>query len=163
MGPTNAVRIANENICEKSPLFNSEILTMSLHGSMLKPIYVHLLLPADRERVLCIFSELPEIHSKSDKPIFVLAHIMLPHGPYVWGPNGEHKRIDSLSVLDVEEDKHDYLDQLKFTNKMVQETVDRIIDENKSPKIIIIQSDHGHAVPMDYWNPTDQMLSLIHI
>ena len=145
-GPTNAIKIADQNLCEKSPVFNSELLTMMISTSMLKPVYTDLFLPADRERVLCIFSELPEIQFESEKPIFVFAHIMLPHGPYVWGPNGEHKKIDSLSILDIEEDKKAYVDQLKFTNKMVQEMIEKIMDEKKRPKIIIIQSDHGDTV-----------------
>ena len=156
-GPTNALKIADQNLCEKSTLFNSELYAMVLGNSMLKPIYVDLFLPSDRERVLCTFSELPEVQFQSKKPIFVLAHIMLPHGPYVWGPNGEHKKIASLSMLDIEEDKQGYLDQLKFTNKMVQEMIEKIIDEKKRSKIIIIQSDHGTAFPMDWENPTEKM------
>ena len=156
-GPTNAIKIADQNLCEKSPVFNSELLTTVLSTSMLRPIYTDLFLPAERERVLCIFSELPEIQFESEKPIFVLAHIMLPHGPYIWGPNGEHKKIDSLSMLDIEEDKKAYIDQLKFTNKMVQEMIEKIIDEKKRSKIIIIQSDHGTAFPMDWENPTEKM------
>ena len=156
-GPTNAIKMADQNLCEKSPAFDSELFTTVLGNSMLKPVYVDLFLPHDRERVLCIFSELPEIQFQSNKPIFVLAHIMLPHGPYVWGPNGEHKKIDSLSMLDVEEDKKGYLDQLKFTNKMVQEMIEKIMDEKKRPKIIIIQSDHGTAIPLDWEDPTEKM------
>jgi hypothetical protein len=156
-GPTNAIKIADHNLCEKSPAFNSELLTMVLSTSMLKPIYTELFLPSERERTLCIFSELPQIQFESKKPIFVLAHIMLPHGPYIWGPNGEHKKIDSLNVLDIAEDKQGYVDQLKFTNKMVQEMVEKIIYENKKSKIIIIQSDHGNAVPMDWENPNEKM------
>ena len=156
-GPTNAIKIADQNLCEKSPTFNSELLIAVLSSSMLKPIYTDLFLPADRERVLCIFSELPEIQFESEKPIFVLAHIMLPHGPYVWGPNGEHKKIDSLSMLDIEESKKGYLDQLIFTNKMLQEMIEKIIDEKKRPKIIIIQLDHGTTFPMDWKNPTEKM------
>ena len=156
-GPTNALRIADQNICETNPVFNSELLVTMLTTSMLKPILTDLFLPADRERVLCIFSEIPEIHSKSDKPIFLFAHIMLPHGPYVWGPNGEHKKIDSLNVLDIVEDKQGYLDQVKFTNKMIQEMIERIIYENKKSKIIIIQSDHGAVMPMNWENPTEKM------
>ena len=156
-GPTNAIKIADQNLCEQNPVFNSELFTTVLGNSMLKPIYVDLFLPTERERVLCIFSELPEIQFQSKKPIFVLAHIMLPHGPYVWGPNGEHRKIDSLSMLDVEENKKGYLDQLKFTNKMVQEMIEKIMDEKKRPKIIIIQSDHGAAIPLDWENPTEKM------
>ena len=110
---------------------------------MLKPIYVDLFFPPDRERLLCIFSELPEIQFESEKPIFVFAHIMLPHPPYAWGPNGEHKKVDAVVFAGAEEDKKGYVDQLIFTNKMVQEMIEKIIDEKKRPKIIIIQSDHG--------------------
>ena len=156
-GPTNALKIADQNLCERSILFNSEIFTMVIGNSMLKPIYTDLFLPADRERILCIFSEMPEIQFETKKPIFAFAHIMLPHGPYVWGPSGEHKKITSLSILDVEEDKKGYIDQLKFTNKIVQEMIEKIIDEKKTPKIIIIQSDHGAAVPLDWQNPTEKM------
>jgi len=156
-GPTNALEIADQNLCERNILFNSEIFTKVIGNSMLKPIYVDLFLPADRERVLCIFSEIPELQFETKKPVFVFAHIMLPHGPYVWGPNGEHKQIPSLSILDVKEDKKGYLDQLKFTNKMAQEMIEKIIDEKKRPKIIIIQSDHGAAIPLDWQNPTEKM------
>ena len=137
--------------------YNSELFVMLLSSTMLKPIYVDLFLPSDRERTLCIFSELPKIQFESKKPIFVLAHIMLPHGPYVWGPNGEHRKIDSLSVLDVEENEKGYTDQLTFTNKMVQEMIEKIIDEKKRPKIIIIQSDHGSVLSMDWEEPTEKM------
>ena len=40
---------------------------------------------------------------------------------------------------------------------MVQEMIEKIIDEKKRPKIIIIQSDHGTAFPMDWENPTEKM------
>ena len=142
-GPTNAIKIADQNLCEKSPAFNSDIFILVLSNSMLKPIYVDLFFPPDRERLLCIFSELPEIQFESEKPIFVFAHIMLPHGPYAWGPNGEHKKVDAVVFAGVEEDKKGYVDQLIFTNKMVQEMIEKIMDEKKRPKIIIIQSDHG--------------------
>jgi len=156
-GPTNAIKIADQNLCEKSPAFNSDIFTLVLSNSMLKPIYVDLFFPPDRERLLCIFSELPEIQFESEKPIFVFAHIMLPHPPYAWGPNGEHKKVDAVVFAGAEEDKKGYVDQLIFTNKMVQEMIEKIIDEKKRPKIIIIQSDHGTAFPMDWENPTEKM------
>lgn len=157
-GATNAIKTANQNLCEQTPFFNSGLFTMVLGNSMLQPIYVDLFLPNDRERILCIFSELPKIQFQSEKPIFVLSHIVLPHGPYIWGPNGEHKKIDTLSKIDIEYEKQGYLDQLKFTNKMAQEMIEKIIDEKKRPKIIIIQSDHGFALYMDWENTTEKMM-----
>ena len=126
--------------------------------SMLKPVYVDLFLPDDRDRVTCVFSELPELQFQTEKPLFVLGHIMLPHGPYVWGPNGEYKKIDTLNKLEVVEDKQGYIDQLIFTNKMVQEMIEKIIKNDKRSEIIIIQSDHGtNYISMDWENPTEQM------
>ena len=43
-GPTNALEIADQNLCERNILFNSEIFTKVIGNSMLKPIYVDLFL-----------------------------------------------------------------------------------------------------------------------
>ena len=41
------------------------------------------------------------------------------------------------------EDKHGYLEQLRFTNRSLLELIDRIVAESAHPPIIIVQSDHG--------------------
>ena len=156
-GPTTAIKMADQNMCTQEHYFSSEMLIGLLSNSMLNPIYVDLLLPVDRERVLCIFSELSELQFKTEKPLFVLAHIMLPHGPYVWGPDGEHKKINTLNKSEVEDNKQGYIDQLTFTNKMIQEVIEKIVENDKRSEIIIIQSDHGASIPMDWENPTEQM------
>ena len=156
-GPTNKLEIANQNLCEQEPFINSEIFVMVMSNTILKPVYLDIFLQNDRERIMCIFSELPEIQFKSKTPIFAFAHIMLPHEPYVWGPNGEHKKIDTLNMLTIEGDKSGYVDQLIFTNKMVQKMIEEILDSERQ-KIIIIQSDHGSSYPWDWKNPTDKMI-----
>ena len=74
--------------------------------------------PGMRERVLCTFSEIPEAHLKTEKPVFVFSHVMLPHGPYFWGPNGEHL-TPKKSTLEAgfERPSQGYTDQLQFANK----------------------------------------------
>ena len=156
-GPTVALEIADQNLCTQE-VFLSELYIVVMSMSMLKPVYVDLFLPTDRERVTCVFSELPELQFQTEKPLFVFGHIMLPHGPYVWGPNGEHKKINTLNKLEVVEDKQGYIDQLIFTNKMVQEMIEKIIKNDKRSEIIIIQSDHGtNYMLLDWKNPTEQM------
>jgi hypothetical protein len=156
-GPTKALKIADQNLCTTTSFLNSEFFVSLMINSMLNPVHVDLFLPIVRERVTCAFSELPELQFQTEKPLFVLAHIMLPHGPYVWGPNGEYQKINTLSNLEVVEDKEGYVDQLIFTNKMVQEMLKKIIENDKRSEIIIIQSDHGVAIPMDWEKPTEQM------
>ena len=54
---------------------------------------------------------MPEIHKKFDEPVFVYAHVMLPHPPNLFGPNGEHvmPRIN-YNEWGTQEDKDRYLD-----------------------------------------------------
>ena len=128
---------------------------------MLNPIYVKLFEDVKRDQVLCVFSELEEVHHNYDKPIFVFSHMMLPHSPYVFGANGEELSPESLELgwQGLENDKEGYLNQLKFTNKKIQHFITKVIDESEIPPIIIIQGDHGLKSEMeDLNNPTDKEL-----
>ena len=42
-----------------------------------------------RQIILCDFEELPKISGYFEEPVFVWSHIMLPHFPLIFGPNGE--------------------------------------------------------------------------
>ena len=63
----------------------------------LKPFYVYLLDDLS-DLILCTFSTLPEVKENTAEPIFVLAHIMIPHPPFIFGPNGESITPDSLDL-----------------------------------------------------------------
>jgi len=112
-----------------------------IRTTILQPIYVELLSGNIRDHKLCPFSELIKISELDNKPKFVLAHIMIPHAPYIFGPNGEALLPKDLS-LDPKLSRERYLDQLKFTNKKIQEVVEKLTATDTSP-IIIIESDHG--------------------
>ena len=59
-GPTVELEIADQNLCTQEVFF-SELYVGVMSMSMLKPVYVDLFLPDDRDRVTCVFSELPEL------------------------------------------------------------------------------------------------------
>lgn len=112
-----------------------------------------------RERVLYTFEKLPEL-ADNDVPIFVLAHIVSPHSPYVFGANGEE-------VLDNCDEKNEdgswsdfrkqcYIDETIFINKKIEEVVDGILAKSNSEAIIIVQSDHGSKTDGFAGNLTDQ-------
>ncbi|MEJ2606937.1 MAG: hypothetical protein P8Z41_09710 [Anaerolineales bacterium] len=71
-------------------------------------------------------------------PKFVYAHLILPHPPYVFGPNGEEIHDEKKDA-----DREAYRDQLIYTNKRILEIVERMIKGAPKPHIIILQGDHG--------------------
>ena len=88
-----------------------------------------------RERILYILDELPKI-PRLPSPKFTFAHIVAPHTPYVFGPNGEPVDRNVEGVLA-------YRDQLIYVNKRVLPVLQQIIANSETPPIIILQADHG--------------------
>lgn len=97
-----------------------------------------------RNSVLKTFDSLVKIPTSNiEGPKFVFAHIMAPHGPYVFGPNGEEVETDFAATVDYEKDMELFLNQSIFVSRKIMETVDHILKNSKKPPVIIIQSDHG--------------------
>ena len=159
---TRIIDAADLNLCGDNEFLDSELLIMLVRTSILNPIYVKIFESDKIDGLLCIFNELPQVQYRTSQPVFVFAHIMLPHPPPVFGSNGEKRTLETLEPgLSSWEDKQGYLDQLKFTNKKISEVVDKLLNESEKPPIIIIQSDHGSAFLLSdkHWdNPTDQMI-----
>lgn len=79
---------------------------------------------------------------------FVYAHIMSPHPPYVFGPQGEPSKLAPLSIsMNIFktpwDNKKAYVDQLQFINRKTIEVIEILLRDSAQPPIIIIQSDHG--------------------
>ncbi len=99
----------------------------------------------------------------SEMPIkkFVFAHVLAPHPPFVFGPNGEPKYPDGpiMNTNDgsavVRPDTREqymrgYIEQLQYINKRTLETVDAILAHSSRPPIIIVQGDHGSRMNMNW-------------
>ncbi len=105
---------------------------------------------AYRRRVLYILDHLADI-PRLNAPTFVFAHIMIPHPPFIFGPDGEDRPPKGrMEILDgrnfdgtKEEYKQLYLDQLVFTTKKIKIALDKIMAGLDKPTIIILQGDHG--------------------
>ena len=93
---------------------------------------------AHRERILYTLDTLPSIAEMPGKK-FVFAHIISPHWPHVFGPNGEavHEHPDSVNG---------YRDQVIFISKKILPVVSQIIEKSDTPPVIIIQGDHGSVI-----------------
>jgi len=88
---------------------------------------------------LCIFNEIPYLDEKYSSPLFVFAHVMLPHHPYIFQSDGT--LISDTENFELQNETA-YLSQLQFTNSKVLDVVKKLLAKEPQP-IIVIQSDHG--------------------
>ena len=141
-GILQKINSADYNLC--SDLAVTDFHTMLIQTTILWPIQKYQFIYDLNEIRLCSLTELSSAYKKFDEPMFVFAHIKLPHDPFTLDSNGENiipKKID-LGITSGG-DKAGYLNQLKFTNSKIIEIIPQIISNSKSPPVIIIQSDHG--------------------
>jgi len=131
-------------LCKSKDLAVTEFHSMLIRTTILNPIQGNLFSSSHREKILCGFSELSGMVNRNDSPKFVLAHLMIPHQPFVFGPNGEPLIAKILTLENKKESNSTplYLDQLQFANKKMKEVLEKLT-ETENPPIIIIQSDHG--------------------
>ena len=137
--------IADHHLCPPS-MFVNQFHNTLIDGSLWNPFSKYFVTAGDpqRDRVNCKFSELSNLENSFDTPFFVFAHIMSPHPPYLFGPNGESINAEFLSLgADSWNNKSGYVNQVQYINKKIIETVDKILQESDSAPIIIIQGDHG--------------------
>ncbi len=102
-----------------------------------------------REIILYTLDTLEEL-SKIEGPKFVMAHIIAPHEPFVFGPNGEFVTQTETFTLKGDifrTDKEDYLvgygGQVRYLNIRVEQLARKLISQSRTPPIIIFQGDHG--------------------
>lgn len=97
-----------------------------------------------RNRVLFALDELERMPDYPG-PKFVFAHIVSPHPPYVFGPDGQfamHNERES-SLSEAQRIIQQYTDQVTYINLRMERILDSIISSSERPPLIIIQADHG--------------------
>lgn len=87
-------------------------------------------------------------------PVFVFAHILLPHPPFVFDAHGKPVQPSAgFSFKDAEDFEGSpeqytkgYTDQVEFVNTRLQEILATILQQSDTPPIIIVQADHGSGL-----------------
>ena len=102
-----------------------------------------------RNRILFTFDQLEKVPSLPS-PKIVFVHILSPHPPMVFGPNGEAVSYGDFkaTLSDVDKERfflNAYADQVSFLNSALKQAVISIVQQSKTSPIIIIQGDHGWA------------------
>lgn len=158
MPPTNKMKSADIHLCDDVNNLDSELVPLLFRTSMLNPVHVQILGGDYRDRILCIFSELSKMPERTEKPKFVFAHIMLPHQPYVFGAYGEPVMQEGINKLNWVWDQERYINQLKFANNKMKETIDKMFEEDDEA-VILILSDHGMRHGEGMWEaPSKEFL-----
>jgi hypothetical protein len=105
----------------------------------------------ERKRQLTLFvldrlEEVPSIPGKK----FVFVHLVIPHPPFVFGPDGESLVVEPYyengeAGYKKEDFRRGYRNQVMFINARILEALKQIIANSSQTPVIIIQGDHGPA------------------
>jgi hypothetical protein len=102
-----------------------------------------------RNRILYTLNRLERLASLPG-PKFVFVHILAPHNPFVFGPNGEYIERktpftlnDDRDVVTLQDYIAGYNDQVTYLNQRFLSIVDQLITGSAVHPVIILQGDHG--------------------
>jgi hypothetical protein len=92
------------------------------------------------ERVRFQFRQLARLQNVPG-PKFVFAHIISPHGPYVFDPRGRYVPMEATAGR---EDRKAYRDQLAYLNTLILSLTHTLLSvpEDRRP-VIVLQADEG--------------------
>lgn len=149
---TRKIDIADHNLCE-NPNVDWRVLKQLKSTTMVSAIEIvdskldTEILNQKRHQIICEFSELKKIRDRIDGPIFVFAHFLAPHPPWVFESDGTPVK-ENISEFgdDLILKKQAYISQLEFVNFQVEKVIEILLSKSKSPPIIVIQSDHGTRI-----------------
>ncbi|MHC4714695.1 MAG: alkaline phosphatase family protein [Planctomycetota bacterium] len=144
-------QIENADVCmrpDSRNAFFQELLKTTAAGALAESA------DGRRTALLYRFERLPET-AEMDPPVFVFAHIMCPHRPFLfdsegndagcWGqPDSPQTNMVSRTrgITRSEHIRH-YREQMTHVNRLIMEMVDGILEKSEIPPIIILQGDHG--------------------
>jgi hypothetical protein len=95
-----------------------------------------------------ILEQLPQI-SKDPDPTFTFVHLLIPHVPFVFSADGSIV-TDPLFYNgklswpgDAQHLVQGYANQVEYVDREIVQIVSSILDQSKTPPIIVIHGDHG--------------------
>jgi hypothetical protein len=101
-----------------------------------------------RNETLYILNKLPDVPNIKG-PKFVFVHLIIPHPPFVLGPNGESIDIPhsdpGKGTYSENDYKRGYSDSILYIDQRMKEIIPQLIEKSKVPPIIVIAGDHGPA------------------
>jgi hypothetical protein len=120
---------------------------------------------AHRERTQFVLERIPNL-SKGNEPIFVFAHIVAPHPPFVFDSKGEaviqgfpYAMGDGNVVPGTREDYiKGYTDQLTYVNTAILNVLRQLTQDSSQQPVILLQGDHGPRSIMEWGSPSSDAM-----
>src|SRR4030042_1965767 len=126
-------------------LITSESNMVFLQTTLLNPLIKEVWGDVLRGKILTVLEKLPDIPYQEGKK-FTLAHITVPHPPYLFTAEGNPVLGSELETADEGVEKREsYISQLIFVSNQILPVLQKIINNSKKAPIIVLQSDHGPA------------------
>jgi hypothetical protein len=116
-------------------------------GAFLKKVVSQVRTPNEvhYDRIRFVLDQLEAIPGLVPGHKFVFAHMVAPHAPYVFKPDGQYSDVGSPEI--------GYPDEIAYLDMRMIEIVKTILAQSKTPPVIIIQGDHG-------WDDKNRMANL---
>jgi len=162
--PPNAANVSNDQILFNMLLWDTPFgRALAVLEGANNPITASF--HAHRQNIIYILNTLPSL-AKGPHPQFIFAHILAPHVPYVFGPNGEEiQNVDPFTLTDSHPGSPYniplYRGQVNYLNTLVKKAIDGILANSDTPPIIILQGDHSSKVYKETTPPTDVRMKLL--
>lgn len=86
------------------------------------------------QQTFFILDELKRLPRRAG-PKFVFAHLLVPHSPFIFTPEGD--------FLWAEDPAKGYISNVKFIDAQIAQVAAEIIESSRVPPVIIIMGDHG--------------------
>jgi hypothetical protein len=81
--------------------------------------------------------------SDHSNPVFVYAHLNMPHYPYFFNEKGIPNTADSIYGKEMITNRSRFAGYIRYTNTKLLQILRSIKDKTKGSAVIILQSDHG--------------------
>ncbi|MCT7378425.1 LTA synthase family protein [Chelativorans salis] len=134
---------------ENRPHGFSEFAMLYLRRTILRPIFhtlpdTALTMRLDWDNAQCqrVAPQVEEIKSigERERPVYVFAHFLVPHGPYPFTADG---RCLSQKESAERGEKQGFVDQVAYANRIIRDVVTTLQADGREPPIILIQADEG--------------------
>lgn len=110
-----------------------------------------------KERILYNLNYLTKDRSY-ETPVFMFAHFICPHPPFVFDEDGRELIADKFQVFaqgengiwpSNENSQNNYINQISFMNNKMLVIIDSLLSYSETLPIIILQGDHGSLFPRE--------------
>ena len=87
---------------------------------------------------------------RRDRPVYVFAHFLLPHDPYVFAPDGS---CIPLEATQARGHRQGYIEQVAYASRIIEDLVTGLQAGDGPDPVILVQADEGPYPGRDYKIP----------